>query len=263
MAIASVAQYKSAQKQKLAYMKAGATSVAGVGYIIISSAGAPLAGVIAGTDTISGVVQTNAIAGYPKFNIPFDSPKLTNFEIIGSSTLLQSPAFLYDVLWKAGPYSFNANVTLSGQPDLSARLPNANYFGTELWFSASSTFTGVPTYTITYTNQDGVTGRTAVTSGASGQPINQTRRVSLQEGDYGIQKVESVVGSVATAGAITLQILRPVGFASMLQGSMKKAESIVDNPPVEIYNESALLPIFYASGTTVSSLSANIEVSNG
>lgn len=61
---------------------------------------------------------------------------------------------------------------------------------------------GSQSIAVTYTNQDGVTGRTTGTIAATGVApiVGRMLQLPLQAGDTGVQKIESVTSTVSTAG---------------------------------------------------------------
>jgi hypothetical protein len=69
--------------------------------------------------------------------------------------------------------------------------------------------------TLKYTNSDGVSGRTAITfvdgTGGVGQLIHpQSNFLQLQQGDSGIQKIESFTFSTGIGGIYALVLVKPV-----------------------------------------------------
>lgn len=106
-----------------------------------------------------------------------------------------------------------ASATISGWPAIASRIPSATDYGNleivlEITTTVSATAT---TITVTYTNQDGVTGRsTGATASLSGFTTPRVIQMPLQAGDKGVQKIESVTvgGTVATTGAFNVLIAR-------------------------------------------------------
>jgi hypothetical protein len=116
---------------------------------------------------------------------------------------------LFDMLFKAGAYAFNAAVTLSAQPSYSARVPGSDYTGLQIWLETVTTFTGAQSIAVTYTNQSGTTGRTTGTIATGVAPtIGRMLQLPLQSGDTGVQKIESVTSTIATVGTFNVLVLR-------------------------------------------------------
>ncbi len=207
--------------QQVLYTKTASRSTAQAAWTsLIDLAGTPAAGTLAGTSTAAGVVPNDATAG---------CPGILNFGA-GTTGYLGSVAFanggsalggfryiLADMLFKAGAYAFNAAVTLAAQPSYSARLPGTDYKGTEIWFEAVTVFTGSPTVTVTYTNQDGTAGRSTGGFSIAGNPgLGRMVLLPLQAGDTGVQKIDSVTATVATAGTFNILVLRQLWMGKLL-----------------------------------------------
>ena len=123
MPIASVDDYIAARKQSLVYYRTNQSrsiSTLVWGSLLDLSGGNPSGGVLAGTDTTAGVVPTSSTAGFPFINsVGTQRAYLTMVDLAMS---FAGRARWYDLLWKAGAYPFNANVTLSAQPSYASRL---------------------------------------------------------------------------------------------------------------------------------------------
>lgn len=277
MAITTLAGYNAARKQVIdLFYPANITTAAG-------SYGSGW--LIAGTNTANGIVPTQSHVATSTWgmldtqlmNAPAgQSMYLTKAKAIiarGSATSFPgSRVRLHDMLFKAGAYSFNSNVTLSSQPSYSSRIPyGTDYSATEIWFECVTAFTGNPTITVTYTNQDGVTGRTTSIS-PTAPIVRQLGKFSLQAGDTGVQKIESVVATVATAGTFNILVLRRLamyygggGDQAISIGSSCKPniQGILHLGMPQIFDNSC----FYitASGTSTSSgtFGWEIEVASG
>jgi hypothetical protein len=195
------------------FKSATRTTVAGIWFSLFDIAGNPGAGTLAGTSTSAGVVPTDATAGCPLINAfgGGNTGYLSNLDF-GSSVACRFR--VYDLLWKAGAYAFNAAVTLSGQPSYSSRIPGGDYKGTQIWLETVTAFTTAQSIAITYTNQDGVAGRTTGTVATGVAPtVGRMFQMPLQAGDTGVQKIESVTSTVSTAGTFNVLVLRRLASA--------------------------------------------------
>lgn len=209
MAITSLDGWISSAKQQITMFKSGArTTIAAMPFSSFDLAGQPGAGVLAGTNTANGVVPTDSTAGHPLIN-SFTGGATGYLSNISCSNTVAADMMLFDMLFKAGAYSFDANVTLTSQPTYTDRIPNGDYTNTEIWLEAATGFTGNLTITVTYTNQSGATGRTtgAIATGVA-PTLGRMIRLPLQAGDSGVQKIESVVCSGSTVGTFNLLVLR-------------------------------------------------------
>jgi hypothetical protein len=152
--------YIAAIKEEVPFYKAAVTtSVAAAPFSIFDLAGQPGAGALAGTSTTAGVVPDDTVVGFPPI-ATFSGGNTGYLTRVEFANTVASRFKLYDCLFKAGAYAFNAAQTLTAQPSYSSRVPGANYAALELWIETVTAFTGIPTFTITYTNQAGTAGRT-------------------------------------------------------------------------------------------------------
>lgn len=122
--------------------------------------------------------------------------------------------FLYDRLFHAGEFDMVSGGTfpLSSQPSYVSRLPGGSYVGTQLWFEVRGSAGGSNTVTVSYTNQNGVTGRS--TSRALSFGARYMFQFPLQAGDTGVQRVDSVTTSFGGGGvgACNIFVVRPLWF---------------------------------------------------
>ena len=193
---------------------ASTTSVALIPFSVFNLAGQPGAGTLAGTSTAAGVVPTDATAGCPIINFTVGTGYLSKIEY-GNTVVARTN--VYDMLWKGGAYTFSSNVTLAAQPAISGRCPDwpgsGIIFGNgnEIWLETVTAFTGLQTIAVTYTNSAGTTGRTTGSLATGAAPIvGRMLQLPLQAGDSGVQKIETVISTVATVGTFNVLILRPL-----------------------------------------------------
>lgn len=217
----TLADYKALAKVQVSFVKTMTTGAALSTDVIWTgwpdAGGDPAAGSLAIGNTTTGVVPTNATTGAATIPVAFASSGgyLTRLE--GMSQNWNMTFQFYDRLFHAGAFAFNASATLSSQPSYSGRLPfmpdgvTVDYKGLQLWVEQASNGTGVQNVAVTYTNQDGVSGRTTGTVAAPAQLIaNAAWKLPLQAGDSGVQKIESVTGTTASAGTFTVVVARPL-----------------------------------------------------
>jgi hypothetical protein len=209
MAITTLDGYIASAKQRVAHLKtASRTAVAAQPFSVFDLAGSPGAGVLAIGNTANGVVPTDAVAGYPVINA-FGGGAVGYLSRVEYGSSVAGRLELFDRVFAAGAYAFNANTTLTAQPSYAARIPGADYTGTELWIEQVTAGTGVQSVDIGYTNHAGTAGRsTGVTAAPAAAIVGRCWRVRLQAGDAGIQSIQSVVGSVATIGTFNVMVLR-------------------------------------------------------
>lgn len=212
MAITTLDQLIAAAKQRVPLKKTTTRTAVALGWFsLFDIAGDPGAGTLAGSSTAAGVVPTDATAGTPIINA-FGSGNTGHLINVDFSVSVAERVLIYDMLFKAGAYAFNANTTLASQPSYSSRVPGGTDFtNTEIWIEAVTAFTGNLSVAVTYTNQNGVTGRTTGTfATGTALTVGRMMQLPLQAGDTGVQKIESVVGTVASAGTFNVLVIRPL-----------------------------------------------------
>jgi hypothetical protein len=268
MAITSYDQLLSAAKQRFNVVKtATRTSIALIHFSVFDLAGDPGAGVLAGgqtsPSTAAGIVPTDATPGYPLINA-FGGSNSGYLSLIRSSSSVISNLWLYDRLFCAGAYSFNSNVTLASQPSYSSRVPGGTDFtNTEIWIEVVTAFTGNLTVTITYTNQDGTTGRsTGSFAPALAPTVGRCFLIPLQAGDTGVQKIESVVSSVATVGTFNVNVLRPLWSNRVVTANGLNLDDVLKTDAIQVFADSALYLMVQADSTSTGLPNLNVSISN-
>lgn len=119
---------------------------------------------------------------------------------------------LYDRLVHTSGLS---GTTLTAQTVNSAALPSraSGGAGVEAWFEVYTAIGATArTLTVSYTSQDGTSGRTGTAINATSMKAGEMRPISLQGGDSGVRSVESVTWSATTgsAGDFGITLLRRV-----------------------------------------------------
>lgn len=264
MAITSLDGYIAAPKQILnIHRTASVVTAANTPFSTYQATGTPGAGVLAGTSTTAGALITSSTAGFPKIQ-DTGLPKYYISRASYSSTVAQGLQ-LYDLIYKAGAYSFNANVTLSAQPSIAGRVPGGtDYSGTVLMYEAVTASTGIQTVTVTYTNQDGVAGRTtgAVSVGVA-STVGRRLFLPLQSGDKGVQKIDTVVGTGPIAGTFNILIARSLHYSRAIIANSPTTQGIDQIGLPEIFQTSALDIVSITDGAGTGALYSIIEIASG
>lgn len=252
MPLTSLDSYIAAPKQEVTIFKtASRTAVALIPFGVFDLAGSPGAGTLAVGNTANGVVPTDATAGYPTINA-FQASAKGYIATVDFASSVACRLAVYDVLFAAGAYAFNANVTLASQPSFSSRVPGGTDFkGLEIWIEAVTAFTGNQTITVTYTNQDGTTGRSTGAIATGVAPIaGRMLRLPLQAGDTGVQAIETVVSSVSTVGTFNVYVMRPIWSAGRVRvANDADAHGLDKTGMVELFENSALKLVVTADST--------------
>ncbi len=264
MAITSLDQLIAAQSQRPTYLKtASRTTVAGFPFSLFDLAGNPGAGTLAIGNTAAGVVPTDTDAGYPVLNA-FPASSTGYLSGVQFSSSVACRFSVYDCVFSCGAYAFNADTTLASQPSYAARIPDGSYLNTEIWIEAVTAFTGTPSFQVFYTNQNGTTGRTTSAVAAfSGMAVGRMFYMPLQSGDTGIQKIERVVGTVATAGTFNVHVMRRLWNGRVKINNDGDAHDFLKTGLPVIYDTSALRTIVYTDGTTSGVPEIQFEVAAG
>lgn len=267
MAIATLDQYIAAAKQRIRFCKTTSrTTVATVPFTVFDIAGIPGVGVLPGTNTVNGgVVPTDATAGCPTINFSTGVGYLSKVEF-GSSVACRLS--LYDMIVKMGAISYagaTTTPTADTQPVISQRCPDYPGSGTtfgvglELWIEVATAFVTGNNWQVqvTYKNQAGIGGRTSVISvaqAAAGLTLGKMFQMTLQAGDTGIQRIESVIvtnGATAmTAGTFNVLILRPLWTSGRcaIANDGDIHDMLKTGMPV-VYTDSALIMVVEADST--------------
>lgn len=251
MAITTLDGWIAATKQRTAFSPFifGRTTVAFTPFTTFDLSGEAT---LAGTNTAAGIVPTDATAGYPKI-LAFGGGNKGYLSGVSWFYSALCGAVLYDRVFQAGAYSFNAATTLASQPSYSGRMPGGTDFSmTEIWFECVTAFTGNPTLTVTYTGADGSTGRTtgAVAFGFA-PTAGRMYRMPLQAGDSGVQKIESVTMTVATVGTFNINVLRRLWRGRTQYASDGGVHTFLDTGMPEIFDTSALFQVIEADSTAI------------
>lgn len=250
MAITTLDGLIAAASQRVGIFKtASRTSVAAIPFSVFDQAGNPGAGTLAGTSTTAGVVPTDATAGFPSINAFGGATGYISKIEFGNTVAARMT--LFDCLFKAGAYAFNANVTLSAQPSYSTRvLGGTDYTNTEIWLETVTAFTGNQSIAVTYTNQSGTAGRSTGTIATGVAPtVGRMLQLPLQAGDTGVQKIESVVSTVATVGTFNVLVLRRLWQGRVRIANDGDVHDMLKTGLPQIFEDSALMVVVTADST--------------
>ena len=263
MAIASFDQAIAAAKQYLSVAKTAVRpSIAASWFSVFDLAGSPGAGVLAGTSTAAGVVPTDATAGCPTIDA-FGASALGYLWQLEYGCSVACRLKLFDMVFKAGAYAFNAAQALTGQPSYASRMPGGSYSGTQIWIEAVTAFTGNLTVTITYTNQSGVTDRTATLATGTALTVGRLMQVPLQAGDTGVLAITNVAGTVATAGTFNVLVLRPLWSGRCRTANDGDVHDFTKTGMPQVFADSALFLAVAADSTSTGIPEIELVVANG
>ena len=264
MAITSRDGWFASAKQRCPWSKTTTrTTVAQRWFSLFDIAGNPGAGTLNAGNTANGVVPTNVTNGYPPINA-FGASAAGYIGRVGFSSTVACRIKLYDRVFHAGAYAFNANTALSSQPSFSGRMPVGSFTGTELWVEQVTAATGNQAVNVTYTDQAGNTGNTTGAVGIGAAPtVGSCWRLPLAAGDSGIQAVTNVAGTVATAGTFNVMVLRNLWEGRVIVAGWGDVHDLLRTGLPPVFADSALYVMVAADSTSSGLPELNIDVVNG
>jgi hypothetical protein len=196
-------------------------------------------------------VPTDATAGYPIISA-FGGGATGYLGRVNFANTQACRIALFDRLFVAGAYAFNANTALTAQPSFAGRVPGTNYSGLELWVEQVTAATGNQAVTVQYTNQSGTGSRSTGAVGIGAAPtVGRCWNLPLQSGDSGVQLVSNVQGSVATVGTFNVMVLRRLAEGRINANNSSDLQSIISvGALLELYADSALYVLISADATS-------------
>lgn len=264
MAFATMDDVVSAAAQSvLMHRTASRTAVAAMLTAVHDLAGNPGAGALSAGNTANGVVPTDATTGFPLINA-FGGGATGVLRGVEFNSTVAGQIVLYDRLFHAGAYAFNASTTLASQPSFSGRVPNGTDFtGLELWVEAVTAFTGNLSIAVTYTDQSGNTAHTTGTIATGIAPIlGRIIPLPLAAGDSGIQKIESVTATVASAGTFNLVIARRLATMRVRVANDSEKWDFARTSMKQVFDTSAICMAIQPDSTATGLPFALIDIAN-
>jgi hypothetical protein len=261
--ILSLDDYIAAPKQRVQWGKtATRPTIAAQWFSVFDLAGSPSAGTLAGTSTTAGVVPTDATVGCPVINA-FGGGATGRITKVEFGSTVACRIQLFDLLWKAGAYAFNANTSLASQPSFSGRLPGTDWKETEIWVEQVTAATGNQAVNVTYTDQGGATGNTTGAVGVGAAPtVGRCWQLPFASGDGGCQVITNVAGTVATVGTFNVLILRPLWSGRVRLANDGDVHDMLRTGMPEVYADSALYCMIAADSTSSGIPEMTIELAN-
>lgn len=263
MAIATLDQYIASAKQWcIIHKTTSRTSVAAMPFSCFDVAGNPGAGTLAVGDTANGIVPTDAIAGYPSINA-FGGGATGYISRVEFASTVASRLALYDRIFSCGAYNYNASVNLASQPSYVSRCPNSDYKGLEIWVEMVTAATLNQAVTVTYTDDTGATGHTTGAVGIGAAPtVGRMWQLPLAAGDKGVSIIESVTGTVASAGTFNVHVMRPLWMGRVSVAASGDVHDMFKTGLPIIYATSAVFLMVIADSTATGIPMVRFEVAN-
>lgn len=219
-----------AGQNRVPYMKnaLGGTLVAGRPYGLMTTAGSPGAMTVPTTLAGSNTNGTSLAGALPYINAAGGTQKYIGGVNIGlnPSTTASTGGSIhfYDMVWWNGGITATLTTALTiDSAAFPARDRNGSVSGEGYipWVFVSGTMgAGTPTLTLSYTNTDGTTGRTAtcvaIATAVSGTMIP----FALQTGDTGVQSIQTLTQSATwTSGTYHIVVMRYICSVSAPVGT--------------------------------------------
>lgn len=255
------------------FMKSG-TAADAVGYWYCTAKDGGFPGAWSpGTPGINGRV-TDGTQAADAGCIPIKNPSTgANFltELQMSASVNHSHLF-FDVLWVN---SGIAITTTTAQAITTPTLPARDINGTTngegcmialLCTAAVGLAAVASNATVSYTNSDGVAGRTATLSAIVGSQAPATPVIgtliwfNLAAGDKGVRSIQSItLGTSWVSGTISLMITRDIATIGTTIPNVS-AQKIIGSPGIRLYNGTCMLHCNLASATTATFYSGELTI---
>lgn len=268
MSIATVDQYVAAAKQKIALKKTATRVTVALGWFsLFDIAGNPGAGTLAVGNTANGIVPTDALAGYPAINA-FGGGNTGYLGRTSFGSTVACRLRIYDRVFSAGAYAFNANTALAAQPSFLSRIPGGTAAAcagqTELWAEMVTAATGNQAVTVTYTNEAGVAARSTGAVGIAAAPtVGRMWQLPLQAGDKGVSLITNIQGTVATAGTFNVHVMRLLADSRIIAANFGEVQDFIRTGLPQLFDTSALFLAVNADSTSSGLPDIELEIANG
>lgn len=240
-------------------IKTGATTAAvGAmrGYTPWYAAGNPGASA-ANAVGINGAAVTPAGGTAVQGRLPRTNPVSGNAYLarLGITTSTAGTLWLIDRLWhNSGLVTTSTTAQAITPAALPARCGDgtangANIMAAVEWSAVGGA--GVPTVTLTYTDQDGNAGATGTFTGVATPPVGTFEIFTLAAGDTGIRAPTSFIQSATrTSGTMHLVLFRVIAQIEVTSANIGNAiDSLTAGMP-RIYDDSVLQLVWFPSATT-------------
>lgn len=255
------------------FMKSG-TAADTIGYWYCTSKDAGFPGAWSpGTPGINGRVTDGTTSG-DFGSIPIKNPATgSNYltELTMGASVNHSHLF-FDVLWvNSGIVVTTTTAQSITTPTLPARDVNGTTNGegcmiAMLTTTANTNAAVISNSTVSYTNSDGTSGRTATLTAIAGSQIPATPVVgtivwfNLQAGDRGVRSIESItLGTSLGAGAVSLMICRDLANIGTSLVNVQFTRKFSE-PGVRLYNGTCMLHCVLASATTATFFNGEVVI---
>jgi hypothetical protein len=222
----------------------------------------PSAGSFSVSNTTTGVIPDEATTGA----MPFTDPTGGQISYIMGAAVtatVSGTVWLYDRCFHIGSFTPTSGA-IAGVTGTALDRP-ADGVGTLIFAEINSTLSAAAhTVTITYTNQNGDTGRTATVVLAASAPAGRVFFATLQAGDSGVRQITAVSGSATPpTGSYNLVIARPLLIAGCV-ANVPRSLGVPESGLRPLYaNTCAAVLVYNPSGTTATTVQASLDLVTG
>ena len=259
--------------RSVGFMKTG-TAADAVGYWYCTSKDAGFPGAWApGTPGVNGrVTDGTAAADYGCFPIANPTTGGNYLTEVNMAASVNHTHVLFDCLWvNSGLVVTTTTAQAITTPTLPARdlngTTNGEGCGIALLLVAASTLAAAgANLTVSYTNSDNVSGRTATLLAIAGSQVPATPVIgtlvwfNLAAGDRGVRSIQSItLGTSMLTGTISLMITRDIATIGTTIPNVN-AQKVIGTPGIRLYNGTCLLHCNLASATTATFYAGELVV---
>ncbi len=245
---------------------ASITTVAAQPFSVFDQIGTPGSGSLVVGNTTTGLVPTDADAGFPSIDT-FGGGNTGYIQSILAGNTVACRLELFDLLYWVGSIPLNAlaTTTLSSQPSYDARLPGGSYNGLQIRLMiAAAVSATATTVTVNYRNELDVDQNTNAIN-VNGFTQRRMATFGLAAGAKGVKRINSITigGTVATTGSVAIYVMRQLWQCriSAINGGQNDGPATTAMPI--IYDTSALFPVVTPDSTASGLPSFLINIPNG
>lgn len=211
----------------------------------------------AGSAGVNGEAVTASIGASVAGRIPRTNPSSGNAHLarLAMTTNVAGSLWLIDRLWQNSGLTVTSTSAQSISPvTLPARCGDGTNNGANVMAAIEWSATGgagIPTVTLTYTDQDGNTGATGTFTGVASPPVGTFEIFTLASGDTGIRAPTSFIQSATrTSGTMHLVLFRVLAQMECPLANVGNAIDAITAGLPKIYDDSVLQLVWFPSATT-------------
>lgn len=222
------------------------------GYTLWYASGNPGAAT-ANAAGVNGAAVSGAVSGaIPRANPGTGNSYLARLAINASTA---GTLWLIDRLWNNSGLSVTSTTAQAISPaTLPSRSGDGTTNGADVMAAVEWSATGgagVPTVTLTYTDQDGNTGATGTVQAVASPPVGTFEIFTLAAGDTGVRAPTSFIQSATrTSGTQHLVLFRVLAQVEVTSANIGNAVDALTAGMPRVYDDSVLQLVWFPSATT-------------